>query len=83
LCQLTAHTCQEGAHLGVQAVNRVADGVERAEEFGIPEGLAGRLVTDQIACRMPAAILEAADVNARLSKVWARGAFHCYYLSVR
>jgi hypothetical protein len=83
LCQLTAHMRQEGANLGVQTIHRVADGVEGAEQVGIAEGLEGRLVSDDIVCRVPAAILEAADVNARVSKVWARGAFHCCYLSVR
>jgi hypothetical protein len=83
LRQLTANTRQEGANLGVQAINRVADGVEGAEEIGIAEGLVGSFVADQIVCSVPTAIPEAADVSGRLSEVRARGAFHCCYLSVR
>src|SRR5215207_10469187 len=53
LWQLTAHTCQEGAHLAVQAVNRVADGVERAEEFRIPAWREGSSrIRSSAACRL-------------------------------
>jgi hypothetical protein len=44
-------------------------------EIGVAEGLVGRFV-DQIVCRVPTAVLEAADVVDRLSKVRARGTFH-------